>query len=134
VRQRALRIAFAIAIAAAAFQPYYFRVFTIPRAALYARLADAQYAKLPGSRRFLEGVRQRTREGEVIAVYAPPVRGDRGSEYYFYARSLYPLAGRRVVMTIAGADCIAAYRSLPRVPGFAVAWASDDGVLLRRVR
>ena len=132
--QRALRIAVAVAIAAAAFQPFYFRVFTIPGAALHARLADAQYAQLPGSRRFLEGVRERTRDGEVIAVFAPPIRGDRGSEYYFYARSLYPLAGRRVVRTIDGADCIAAYRSQPRVPGFAVAWASDDGVLLRRVR
>ncbi|HEV2719874.1 MAG TPA: hypothetical protein VG323_07620 [Thermoanaerobaculia bacterium] len=132
--RRALGIAVAAAIAAGAFQPFYFRVFGIPRAALHARLAEAQYAKLPGSRRFLEGVRARTREGEVVAVYAPPVHGDAGPAYYFYARSLYPLAGRRVVTTPAGADCIAAYRSEPRVPGFAVAWRSEDGVLLRRAR
>jgi hypothetical protein len=30
VRQHALRVAVAIVIAAAAFQPYYFRVFTVP--------------------------------------------------------------------------------------------------------
>lgn len=96
-----------------------------------ARLLDAQYAKLPGSRQFLADVRARTRDGETIAVLAPPVPG---AEFYLAARALYPLAGRRVVTAPEGADAIAAYRVMPDVPGFVVVWRSDDGVLLRRAR
>lgn len=103
----------------------------VPRAALRARLRDAQYVKLPGSRRFLDDVRARTRDGETVAVLAPPIAG---AEYYLFARSLYPLAGRHVVTSPAGADAIAAYRVVPRVPGFAIVWRSEDGVLLRRSR
>jgi len=103
-------------------------VLATSRAALRARLLDAQYAKLPGSRRFLDDVRARTRDGETVAVVAPPVPG---AGFYLYARSLYPLAGRNVVTSPAGADAIAAYRVMPVVPGFVVVWRSDDGVLLR---
>ena len=96
-----------------------------------ARLLDAQYAKLPGSRQFLEEVRARTRDGETVAVLAPPVPG---AGYYLFARSLYPLAGRNVVTFPAGASAIAAYRVIPAVPGFVVVWRGENGVLLRRAK
>src|SRR5205807_1738938 len=62
-RRSAVGIAIAVAIAAAAFEPFYLRIFTIDRAAFRARLIELPYSKLPGSRRFLEGVRARTHDG-----------------------------------------------------------------------
>jgi len=76
-------------------------------------------------------VRARTRDGETVAVLTPPVPG---AQYYLVARSLYPLAGRQVVTTPAGADAIAGYRVIPVVPGFVVVWRGQDGVLLRRAQ
>lgn len=154
--RRVFGIAIAIAIAAGAFEPFYLRMFAMNRAGMRARLTALPYTKLPGSRQFLLGVRDRTREGDVIAIYAPPVVADRvytapdgsrqfvidhrseGRWYYFFARSLYPLAGRRVVPldpnALRGVDYVASYRSMPPLPGFTLEWESEDGTLLRRAR
>jgi hypothetical protein len=108
-------------------------------------LTELPYRKLPGSRQFLLDVRAHTRDGDAIAIAAPLHRAPRweGGYDYLYARALYLLAGRRVVPLIdpgdrphpenlAAATYIAAYRSQPSIPGFAVVWRGRDGVLLRR--
>jgi hypothetical protein len=67
---------------------------------------------------------------------------DGGYEYY-YARSLYPLAGRRVVPLLGAddaahpenlrqADVVMAFRGAPQLDGFAVVWRGANGSLLRR--
>jgi len=77
-------------------------------------------------------VRARTHDGDVIAVY--PIGGNRDATTYFYDRSLYALAGRKVIQPDPRAGYIAAYHGAPRIDGFAVVWQSEDGTLLRRVR
>ncbi len=102
-------------IAAGAFEPFYLRIFTIDRAQLRASLIELPYRKLPGLRALLVETRARTRDGDVIAIVAP-YAWDNGYEYV-YARSLYTLAGRRVVTQkdVAKADWIAEYGPRPRV-------------------
>lgn len=102
------------------------------RLRLRASLTELPYQKLPGLRRFLNDVSARTRNGEVVAIYAP-FAWDQGYEYA-YARALYPLAGRRVVTFDQRdrATIIAAFQSAPAVAGFKVIWRSVDGTLLRR--
>lgn len=119
-------------IAAGAFEPFYFRVFLTDRAAMRASLTELPYRKLPGLRRFLVDVAARTKEGDVIAIYAPFAR-DAGYEYA-YARAFYPLAGRRVVTFDQRdqATYIASYHAAPAAPHFAMIWRSGDGTLLRR--
>ena len=117
------------------------------RAAFAADLIERPYRKLPGSRRFFLGVRDRTKRGDVIAVYAPLATGPEwsGAYDYLYGRALYPLAGRLAVPTIDAqsrvamanvmrADYVACYRSEPPFPGFTPVWRTGDGVLLRRTR
>jgi len=87
-------------------------------------------------------VRARTRPGDTIAVYGP-FRWNAGYEY-FYTRTLYTLAGRRVEVLLdpddrphmehlAQAQWVCAYRSIPAFDHFTLAWRGRDGVLLRRV-
>jgi hypothetical protein len=127
-----LALAAFLLIAAGAFEPFYFRIFAIDRPRLRASLTELPYQKLPGLRRFLNDVAARTRDGEVVAIYAP-FAWDQGYEYA-YARALYPLAGRQVVTfdQLDRATTIAAFRSAPTVLGFTVIWRSADGTLLRR--
>ena len=100
-----------------------------------------------GVREFLLEVRERTKEGDAVAIAAPLHRAPRweGGYDYLYARALYLLAGRRVVPLIDPgdrplpgnlqlADYIAAYRSEPALPGFIVVWRGRDGELLRKAR
>lgn len=107
-------------------------------------LIEMPYRKVPGVRQFLLEVRARTADGESIALAGPFERWDGGYDY-FYARSLYLLAGRRVVPLLDPADrplpqniglatAIASYRSSPRPPGWTVVWRGRDGELLRRAR
>lgn len=134
-------------IAAGAFEPLYLRIFTLDRARQAAMLTELPYRKLPGLRSFFLDVRAHTQRGDVIAVLAPLTRTHdwEGGYDYFYARALYPLAGRRVVplldpdnrflaQNLAEASYVAAYHSLPRVEGFVEVWRGADGVLLRRVK
>jgi hypothetical protein len=88
-------------------------------------------------------VRARTRPGDTIAVYMPFPKW-LGGYQYFYARSLYTLAGRHVVALLdpddrphmerlGQAQWVCAYRSIPAFEHFTLAWRGRDGVLLRRV-
>jgi hypothetical protein len=142
VRQRALRIAVAAAIAAAAFQPFYLKIFAVSRAGMSEMLREMPYRKTPGLRLFLEGVRVRTRNGDAIAIAAPFPAWDNGYDYV-YVRSTYVLAGRRVLplldaanrpqpQNLAGAQFVAAYGMHAPMPGFTAVWSGPDGTLLRR--
>jgi hypothetical protein len=142
-RRQAWAVAAAIAIAAGAFEPFYLKIFTLDRARFAAGLIELPYRKLPGLRQFLLDVRTHTTKGDVIAVYAPLPQWDNGYDYY-YARTLYILAGRRVLplldpqnrpqpQNVARAMYIACYHAVPQTSGFEVVWRSRDGALLRRV-
>ena len=119
-------------IAAGAFEPFYVRIFAIHRAQFRAGLIELPYRKLPGLRELLVATRERTRDGDVVAVVAP-YPWEQGSEYV-YARSLYTLSGRKVERFVGNAEWICAYGAVPPVPDFAVVWRGRDGVLMRRRR
>ncbi|HXH38959.1 MAG TPA: hypothetical protein VNN08_10050, partial [Thermoanaerobaculia bacterium] len=132
----------AVAIAAGAFEPFYFRIFLADRAALAAREVTLPYRKLPGSQQLMHEVRARTKPGDVIGIAAPFPKWDQGY-WYLYTRALYPLTGRVVLPlldehdrplggNVARANVIAAYRCEPHLPGFTEVWRGPDGVLLRR--
>lgn len=132
-----------MAVAAGAFEPFYFRIFVADRARVAANELELPYRKLPGSRDFILDVRARTKPGDVIAIAAPFAKWDQGYRY-LYIRSLYPLTGRVVLPlldeldrprndNLARANVVAAYRCEPRIPGFAEVWRGRDGVLLRRM-
>src|SRR5437660_928583 len=87
VNRRALGIVVAVAIAAAAFQPFYLRIYTTNRAGLAAALTELPYRKLPGMRQFILEVRARTRDGDAIAIAAPLHRGPLLQGGYDYLRS-----------------------------------------------
>lgn len=131
-------------ITAGAFEPFYFRILTAERARYHDMFVELPYRKAPGLRRFLQDVRARTHDGDSIAIAAPYARWDGGYDYC-YARSLYSLAGRRVLPlldpqdrfhpeNLARVTHVAAYRSDPRTDGFAAVFRSADGVLLQRQR
>lgn len=105
-------------------------------------LTELPYSKAPGLRPFLNEVRQRTADGVTIAMAAPYPTWEGGYDYC-YARSLYILAGRRVVPLLdpqdrfhpeqlARAKYVAAYRTAPSFAGFVEVWRSADGALLKR--
>jgi hypothetical protein len=144
VNRRALGIAVAVAIAAAAFQPFYLRIFAVNRARMGAMLVEMPYRKTPGLRLFFEGVRARTRTGDSIAIAAPFPTWEHGYDYV-YSRSTYVLAGRRVLVlldpsnrpqpqNLARAQFVAAYRIHTPFPNFVAVWEGPDGTLLRRVK
>ena len=144
MKQRALRIAVAVAIAGGIFQPYYFKIWTINRAGMRAMVLEMPYRKTPGLRLFFEGVRAHTQRGDTIAVAAPFPTWEHGYDYV-YSRSTYVLAGRRVLAlrdpashwlpeNLARAVFIAGYRIFETPPGYAVVWRNADGVLLRRAK
>lgn len=147
MKSRALAWAIAIAIAAGAFEPFYLRIFFVDRAKYGASLAELPYRKLPGMKAFLLAVRERTRDGDAVAIAAPLHRAAlwEGGYDYIYARARYLLAGRLVVPLIAIGDrpqpenialagYIAGFHCEPDTPGFVVIWRSRDGVLLRRMK
>ena len=143
--RRGLSIAVAVAIAAAAFEPFYLRIFFTDRARLAAALTELPYHKLPGMRRFMLDVRACTRDGDTIAIASTMRRAPlwSGGYDYLYLRARYLLGGRTVVPLIgtdnrpqpqwlAKASYVAAYRCDPALPGFAAVRRWPDGVLLRR--
>ena len=146
---RAARIAAlcaVILIAVTSFEPFYLRIFVMNRRQYAAMLTELPYRKLPGLRRFLFDIREHTERGDAVALFAPGLHHAprwEGGYDYLRERAMYPLAGRRVISLVddddrlrpersAGATCIASYRALPSVPGFALAWSGPDGCLLRR--
>jgi hypothetical protein len=118
-----------VVIAAGAFEPFYLRIFVLPP--LRDNLIELPYRKLPGLRELLVATRERTREGDTIAIVAP-YRWENGYEYA-YARALYTLAGRRVVLQkdAQQAQWLCAYDAVP--PG-EVVWRSKHGALVRRTK
>ncbi len=133
-----------VLLLAGAVQPFYFRMLTSYRTH-FGRYAEAlPYQKTPGLVTFMKGVRERTAEGDRIAVLVPMQRWDGGYAYAF-TRSNYLLSGRRAVPLIGADDrampgnldqsnFIAAWHLQPAVTGFKTVWRSADGVLLRRTR
>ena len=147
VSRRALGILLAIAIAAAAFQPFYLRIYVIDRARFAASLTELPYWKLPGMRQFILQVRARTRDGDAVAIASPLHRAPlwQGGYDYLFARARYLLGGRLVVPLVGEGDKpqpenvrmathVACFRCELTVPGFVEIWRSRDGVLLRRAR
>lgn len=139
------RIAAVIAllcIATGAFQPYYWRMFTMNRKAIGAWLVELPYSHMPGLRRFMTGVRARTKEGDRIAIIVPAPAWESGYQYGF-TRSTYLLAGRttvplmgsddrRIPQNVRLATYVACWHAAPRIDGFTAVWRSEDGVLLQR--
>ena len=130
--RRALGVVAAIAVAAAAFQPFYLRVFSVNRARMAAMLVDLPYRRTPGLRPFLEHVRASTRAGDAVLVTAP-VQWSSAYEY-IDARAIYVLAGREVLLPrdVGRARFVAVYRGAAGPPGFAPLWTDANGTLLRR--
>lgn len=132
-------------IFAGAFQRGYWTIFTANRAMLQVWLTERPYSKMPGLRRFMLGVRDRTRDGDRIAIVLPARRWEGGYAYGFI-RSTYLLAGRRTVPLLSHSDQplpanigrathVASWpAALPPLPGFEPAWSTPDGVLLQRRR
>jgi hypothetical protein len=123
-----------LVLAAGAFQPFYWRVFGIPRAPLRARGIELPYRQLPGFHRFFLGVRDRTHDGERVALVVP--RPLTASYEFIFMRAAYLLYGRTLVpMNQAStADAIAAYGVNVSAPHFVKVWATRDGVFLWRMR
>ena len=147
MNRRALGMAVAVAIAAAAFQPFYLRIYVTDRARLAASLTELPYRKLPRMRQFILEVRARTRDGDAIAIASPLHRAPlwTGGYDYLFARSRYLLGGRLVVPLVGDGDKpqpenlamathIACFQCTSAAPGFVEIWRGRDGVLLRRVR
>ncbi len=134
-----------VCLFAGAFQRAYWTIFGADHAALQAWLTERPYSKMPGLRQFMTGVRDRTREGDRIAVVLPAHRWEGGYAYGFI-RSTYLLAGRRTVPLLNPGDQplpanferathIAAWGvALPPIRGFEPVWHSTNGVLLQRRR
>jgi hypothetical protein len=131
-----------LCIAGGAFQPFYWRMFAMNRPAMRAELVELPYRQLPGFRRFMTGVRDRTRDGDRVAIIFGTNRWREGYEYGF-VRSTYLLYGRTVIpvidpqdhrlpQNVSLADAIAAYGIDVVAPHFKKVWQSEDGVLLRR--
>jgi len=139
-----LALAAVALIAVGAFEPFYLRMFFADRARMAAQYRALPYRRLPGLQRFLDDVRARTTPDDVIAVDGPFPDWDHGYAYC-YSRATYALAGRLVLAlrdphgrlleeNLRRATHVIAYRSMPRIDGFAPVWRSADGSLLRRVR
>jgi len=125
-------------------EPFYLRIFALDRAAFHQTLTELPYRKAPGLRLFLEHVRERTAVGDRVAIAVPGKPRYEAYDYVF-ARSLYALAGRRVIALVgkndedlsrnlAGADYLASWRSAPEPAGFEEVWRGPGGTLYRRQR
>jgi len=134
-----------IAIGIGAFQQLYVTIHFTDRAALSKYWSEAQYSRIPGLREMLLEVEQRTKPGDRVLIWTPHHPWQQGYGYAF-RRAQYILSGREVIpfldrerdvvdeSSIARAEFIACWRDCPRFDGFAPAWRSADGMLLRRVR
>jgi hypothetical protein len=104
-----------------------------------AQMADGEWWQYP---RFLQGVREHTRDGDTIAVVVPPLKWDDGYSYAYY-RASYFLAGRIVLPLVTeddrqhpenfrGARYVAAWHMQPRAGVGRVVWQGEGGMLLQR--
>ena len=133
-----------LCIAGGAFQPFYWRVFAMNRSSARAALTELPYRRMNGLRRFMLGVRERTRDGERVAILLPARAWEEGYQYGF-TRSTYLLYGRTTVpvvdesdrflsQNLEKADAVACLQIDATLPHFEPVWRSSDGVLLRRTR
>lgn len=140
---RLLQIVILGGLFAGAFHPFFILSNFKDRGRIRETLRDLPYSKTPGLRRFMLGVRERTRSGDRIAIFVP-MKDWSGGYGYAYARSQYLLAGREVLAVIGPdqqvqpanidqAGYVASWHMTPALAGFREVWRSDDGVLLRRV-
>ena len=133
---RGLRLVLAgvvfLILAAGSFQPFYWRMFGIDRAAMRAYRTELPYRQLPGFHQFLLEVREQTKEGERIALLVP--RPLVPSYEFIFERAAYLLYGRNLLPISAASkgDVIAGYRVDATAPHFTKVWKSPDGVFLRR--
>ena len=123
-----------LVLAAAAFQPFFWRMFGVDRAPLRAYRIEQPYQQLPGFHRFFLTIRAQTNDGDRVALLVP--RPLTPSYEFIFERAAYLLYGRTVVpmSEATKADVIAAYRLDVAVPHFTKVWKSRDGVFLRRAQ
>ena len=104
-----------------------------------AQLADGEWWQYA---RFLEGVREHTRDGDKITVVVPALKWDDGYSYAYY-RASYFLAGREVLPLVTDDDrrhpenfraarYVAAWHMQRRAGVGRVVWEGEGGVLLQR--
>ena len=138
--RRAAAAALFAAIVVAGVEPVLLSFPFIDRTRIAAGYANLLDRSAPGYREFLEQVRGRTRNGDVIAILVPPRRWEFGYSYAYY-RASYVLAGREVRplvwhhdellgANLKAAEYVAAWRVQPP-PGDVVMRASG-GVLVKR--
>ncbi len=130
-----------LAIVALRIEPQLLRLPFMDRTSLnrgLAQFADRQWQQFP---RFLQGVRDHTRNGDTIAVLVPMLKWDDGYSYVYY-RSSYFLAGRNVLPLVTADDhahpenfraarYIAAWHMHRPAGVGVVVWEGEGGALLR---
>ncbi len=100
--------------------------------------ADRLWPEFP---RFIAGVRERTQNGDTIALVVPTLNWDKGYSYAYY-RASYLLAGREVLplamddgrlelLNFRRAKYIAAFGRFPP-SHLTEVWSGEGGTLLRR--
>ena len=110
-----------------------------PISAAFHERPDRLWPQYP---RFIEGVRERTQNGDSIALVAPTFDWDNGYAYAYY-RASYLLAGREVLPLSAEdgslhpenfrrATYVAVFGRPFPAGRFAVVWQGEGGALLRR--
>ena len=129
-------------IVALRIEPQLLRLPFIDRSALNRQLAltaDGEWQQYP---RFLQGVREHTRDGDSIVVVVPALKWDDGYSYAYY-RASYFLAGRVVLPLVTeddrqhpenvkGVRYIAAWHMQPRAGVGRMVWQGEGGALLQR--
>ena len=106
---------------------------------------ELPYQKLPGFRRFMIEIDQRTPLRSRVAIALPYTQWE-GGYGYGYLRAFYLLPGKQIIPllglnsdrpaaeNLARADYVAAWHTAPSVDGFEIVWRSADGALMRRTR
>ena len=128
--KRVLAAAALLALAAGSFQPFYLKVWRQDWRQLGDYLTELPYRKVAGLRQVCVEAEQRIPPGASVMFVAPVD----GYEYAF-RRAQYLLGGREVIpMGRAGAnpEFIACVGHCSRPKGFAIAWRSERGMLLKR--
>ncbi len=140
-RRRILAFFWLLVIVALRVEPLLLRLPFVDRKPLsiaLTRLPDGMWQQFP---RFLDGVRQRTGDGDAIAVIVPTMKWDDGYSYAYY-RASYFLSGRQVLPLVTADDrphpenfraarYIAAWPSNLSAGRGVVVWQGEGGVLLR---
>jgi hypothetical protein len=141
-KRRVLALVALAAVVLLRLEPQLLRLPFINREFLARGLTAYPDRLAPQYPRFLKAVRERTRNGDSIAIVVPMVRWDDGYAYAYY-RASYLLAGREVLPLITsddrahqenfnGARYVAAWRWNVPSTKHVVVWRGEGGTLLRR--